>query len=220
MLQAIQISKRFGRTEVLSGVSLAVAAGERVAVIGPHRAGKTTLLRILAGAWTPDAGRVLITGRDLEQSPVAARQRIGYLPENAALPEDLRVGEYLRYRARLKGLMPRAVRPRIRDLLRRAGLSDLEPAMAGRLSRGETRLILLLDAVIHYPEVVLLDEPFLGLDGDGAAQVRELLAALPPGRAVVMAGHHASEAASLSARCVMLRDGRLTMPPAAGGSEP
>lgn len=215
MLQATQISKRFGRIEVLVGVSLAVAAGERVAVIGPHGAGKTTLLRILAGVRTPDAGRVLVAGRDLEQAPIAARQRIGYLPENAALPDDLRVGEYLRYRARLKGLMPRAVRPRIRDLLRRAGLSALESAMAGRLSRGETRLILLLDAVVHYPEIVLLDEPFLGLDGDGAAQVQALLAALPSGRAVVMAGHHASEAARLNARVVLLRDGRLVEPPTA-----
>src|SRR5450759_3788432 len=103
MLQATQISKRFGRIEVLVGVSLAVAAGERVAVIGSHGAGKTTLLRILAGVRTPDAGRVLVAGRDLEQAPIAARQRIGYLPENAALPDDLRVGEYLRYRARLKG---------------------------------------------------------------------------------------------------------------------
>ncbi len=215
MLKATQISKRFGQIEVLVGVSLAVAAGERVAVIGRHGAGKTTLLRILAGVRTPDSGSVLVTGRDLEKSPIAARQRIGYLPEYAALPDDLRVGEYLRYRARLKGLMPRAVRPRIRDLLRRAGLSALESARAGRLSRGETRLVLLLDAVVNYPEIVLLDEPFLGLDGDGAAQVQSLLASLPKGHAVVMAGHHAAEAARLEARVVLLHDGRLTAAPAA-----
>ena len=79
-------------------------------------------------------------------------------------------------------------------------------------------MILLLDAVVHYPEIVLLDEPFLGLDGDGATQVRALLEALPSGRAVVMAGHHASEAASLNARVVLLRDGRLVEPPAAGSA--
>lgn len=218
MLQASQICMRYDRIEVLAGVSLTVGTGERVAVVGPHGAGKTTLLRILAGVRAPDAGSVRVAGWDMEKAPIAARQRLGYLPENAALPDDLRVGEYLRFRARLKGLMPRAVRPRIRDLLRRAGLSALEPAMAGRLSRGETRLVLLLDAVVHYPEVVLLDEPFLGLDGDGAAQVQAMLAALPSDRAVVMAGHHASEAASLNARVVLLRDGRLTEPPAAGSA--
>ncbi|MFZ4395034.1 MAG: ABC transporter ATP-binding protein [Kiritimatiellia bacterium] len=218
MLKAIEISKRFGRNDVLTDVSLTVAAGERVAVIGPHGAGKTTLLRILAGVWNPDDGHVLVSGYDLEEAPVAARQRIGYMPESAALPDDLCVGEYLRYRARLKGLMPRAVRPRIRDLLRRAGLSALESATAGRLSRGETRLVLLLDAVVNYPEVVILDEPFLGLDGDGAAQVLSLLAALPSGRAVVIAGHHASEVASLNARVVMLHEGCLMGPAAEVGA--
>ncbi len=203
------LRKRFARLEVLGGATFRLEPGEVVGLVGANGAGKTTLLRMLAGCLPPDGGRVRLDGFDLAEHPVEVRRRLGYLPENQPVYPEMRVREYLKFRARLKGLHGATRRKRIREMLHLCGLRGLERAPMGRLSRGQVRRALLADALLGHPPLLLLDEPTAGLDEEQRGRTLELIGRQAGRRTVLMATHSEREAAGCCGRLVRLQDGRV-----------
>jgi ABC-2 type transport system ATP-binding protein len=217
MIRIAQITMRFGPHRALDGVSFDVARGEIAGVVGPNGAGKTTLLRILACYLPPTAGSACVAGLDVVADSLEVRRITGYLPESAPLYTDLRVGEFLQFRARIKGLGSAERRKRIRHVTGRCDLAGLERARLDRLSRGEARRVLLADALLHNPEVLLLDEPTVGMDPDHARRLRELIAGLGGEHTVVLATCNEGETRGVCRRVLRLKAGRLAEGAAGGG---
>ena len=155
MIEALAITKRFGRLTALDGVSFRFDAGETVALVGPSGAGKSTLLRLAACYFAPTSGTLRVAGCDTTIDSLGARRALGYLPEDDPVYPEMRVGEYLHFRARLKGLGGRTRKKRLHELMLRCGLAGLARVAMGRLSKGETRRVLLADAVVADPRVIL-----------------------------------------------------------------
>lgn len=195
------LRRGFGATDVIDGLDLAVAEGERVAVLGANGSGKTTLLRVLAGLLRPEAGRCAVLGGSPSASSV--RARVGLLAHRPPLYPKLTAAENVRFWARIHGV----VHPAPGDLLAAVGLDPTDRRPSGTYSHGMRRRAGLACALVHDPALLLLDEPFAGLDPEGAAAVAALLSTV--GRAVVFTTHEPVRADEVGARALRLVDGRL-----------
>src|SRR5574337_542253 len=164
LVEAHELRKSFGRTKAVDGVSLTVKAGEAYGLVGPDGAGKTTAMRLLVGALRLDAGSVMIGGYDLSKRPEAARSRIGYLAQRFSLYADLTVYENLRFLGEVRGVTGQAFEARAAELLKFGGLTGFEKRLAGNLSGGMRQKLGLASALVHRPQVLLLDEPTAGVD--------------------------------------------------------
>jgi Cu-processing system ATP-binding protein len=204
LLALTDVSKRFGRVEALAGLSLEVAPGERVALLGHNGAGKTTLLRLVLGFVHPDAGTIRIAGN--APDTIAARLSVAYLPENVAFPRALTGRELIRFYARLKGVSAAAAMA----ALERVGLAGAAGRAVGGYSKGMRQRLGLAQALLGAPRLMLLDEPTSGLDPmsrrDFYALVDEVAAA---GTAVLLSSHSLSEIEARTDRVAILRDGHL-----------
>ncbi len=209
MIRVEMLTKRFGQLTAVDRLSFEVQRGEIVGFLGPNGAGKTTTLRMLTGFLAPTSGEIWIAGRNLAEDPLRARRRLGYLPEHCPLPPDLRVREYLRHRAALKGVPAGRVRARVRDTLDLCGLGDMSRRMIGQLSKGYRQRVGLADALVHEPELLILDEPTLGLDPNQIRQAREFLRGLARTRTVLLSSHILTEIEAVCGRVLILRKGRL-----------
>jgi len=210
MIEVGHLSQRFGRVVALKDVSFHIDRGETVALIGPSGAGKTTLLRVLATYMAPTSGSVTVGGHDVVSESLKVRRIMGYMPEKDPLYPEMRVMEYLTFRARLRGLSGRTRTKRLRELIGRCGLAGLERAIMGNLSKGEVRRVLLADCLTAEPEVILLDEPTLGLDPVNTDRLRGLFSQLKAERTVVFSTHDMAEAESLGSRVMVLNRGAVT----------
>jgi ABC-2 type transport system ATP-binding protein len=164
LLHATNLSKSFGETTAVSGLDLEIHTGEIYGLVGPDGAGKTTLIRMLVGALLPDAGAVVICGRDIAKEPDQAREQLGYLSQRFSLYEDLTVLENLRFFAEVRGFTSFEWRPRIMETLDFVGLADFVDRLAGQLSGGMKQKLGLATALVHQPRLLLLDEPTGGVD--------------------------------------------------------
>ena len=205
MIQVEGLVKRFGRTIALDDVSFTVARGQVVGFLGPNGAGKTTTLRIIAGYLPADGGRALVDGIDVAADPIGAQRRLGYLPEGAPAYDDMRVEDYLRYRARLKGAPP----ARVAAALASARALDVAGRRIGHLSKGYRQRVGLADALVADPGILVLDEPTAGLDPNQIREVRDLIRELARERTVLLSTHMLSEVEALAARVVILRAGKV-----------
>lgn len=205
-----------GGTQALKDVSFTARPGEVLGLLGENGAGKTTALRILAGYLKPSAGTAEVAGFDVVDEPLAARAQVGYLPEQVPLPRELRVREYLRYRAELKGVTgPRRSREaRLDEVLAAVGLVSEQRRLLAQLSKGYRQRVGLADALLHRPKVLLLDEPTDGLDPNQRREVLQLIARLGQAHAVILSTHVLPEIESVCQRVVILSRGRV----AAAGS--
>ncbi|HXE57889.1 MAG TPA: heme ABC exporter ATP-binding protein CcmA [Gemmatimonadales bacterium] len=210
LLAAAGLERSFGRTRVLRGVDLAVGAGETLAVFGPNGAGKTTLLRILAGLMRPSRGEVRILGRPLRRGAADARRPIGLLSHQPMLYGDLTLAENLEFAARLYDLDDPA--GAARRALAAVGLDDRAASPVRELSRGLVQRGAIARALLHDPRVLLLDEPFTGLDAAAADRLRALLRReAAGGRALVIVTHVLEEAWELADRVGVLVAGRWAL---------
>ena len=198
-----------GRVTALDGVSFEARPGEVLGFLGPNGAGKTTAMRICTGYLAPTAGNVRVCGIDVADDPLAARARLGYLPESVPLYPELRVEEYLAYRAALKGVAHADRRARIDEALAAVALVPERRRIIGQLSKGYRQRVGLADALLHRPDVLILDEPTDGLDPNQRRDTLALIATLGKERTVILSTHILPEVESVCARVVILDRGRV-----------
>ncbi len=209
MIRVENLTKRYGAAVAVDGISFEVGKGEIVGFLGPNGAGKSTTMRMLSCFLPPTSGRAEIAGYDVFSDSLRARERIGYLPENVPLYLDMRVSEYLRYRARLKGVLGRRMKERLGDVLELCGLTDVSSKMLGALSKGYRQRVGLADAMIHEPDLLVLDEPTIGLDPNQIRQVRELIRNLGRHHTILISTHILSEVEMTCSRVMILNGGKI-----------
>jgi ABC-2 type transport system ATP-binding protein len=208
-LQLRSLRKAFGRPAV-DGIDLTVRRGELYALLGPNGAGKTTTLRMVTGLLAPDAGQVEVLGIDLAANPAAAKQKMAYLPDDPMLYGKLKPTEYLEFVAGLWGIAPEDAEPRARRLLDWLDLTKHAHELTEGFSRGMKQKLALAGALIHEPELLILDEPLTGLDAAAARQVKDLLVShVAQGGTVILTTHILEVAERLAQRIGIIRQGRL-----------
>lgn len=209
MIEVRQLTKSYGRVPAVRNVSFEVAANEVVGFLGPNGAGKTTTLRIIAGFLGATRGRVIVDGLDIVEEPIRARARIGYMPENVPLYPEMRVAEYLRFRAELKKVPRNQRREAVDRAMRDVRLDDHSQVIIGQLSKGYRQRVGLADAIVSRPPVLVLDEPTSGLDPNQIREVRELIRSLAKDHAVLLSTHIMSEVEATCDRALVIDRGRL-----------
>ncbi|HMS18134.1 MAG TPA: ABC transporter ATP-binding protein [Planctomycetota bacterium] len=209
MIEVTSLVKRFGSFLALDHLNFQVGENRVVGFLGLNGAGKTTTLRILSCFTPPTSGQVRIAGFDSVRESDAVRQRIGYLPERVPLYDDLRVVEYLSFRARLKGVRGRDLKPALDRVLSRCGLEARRRSPIGTLSKGYRQRVGLADALIHEPALLLLDEPTSGLDPDQRIEVRKLIRDQAAERTVLLSTHILSEAEAICDDVIIIHSGRI-----------
>ncbi len=203
------LTKRYDTATALSDVSFAVQPGEIMGFLGPNGAGKTTTMRILTGMISPTSGSVRIDGLDVGERPLEVRRRLGYLPEHVALYPELRIREYLDYRARIKGVPGNRRRTRLAEGLGQCMLADVSRQLIGRLSKGYRQRVALADALIAQPRILILDEPTVGLDPHQIRQTRELITQLGRTTTILLSTHILPEVEMLCHRVTIIDRGRI-----------
>ncbi len=209
MIEAHQLTKRYARHDAVRDVTFSVQRGEIVGFLGPNGAGKTTTLRMLTGYLPPTTGSARIAGFDIFRQSIEARKKIGYMPENVPLYEDMRVLEYLKFRAQLKGLDGSNTRRRVGDVIDTCGLVSVRRKMIKTLSKGYRQRVGLADALVHDPELLILDEPTNGLDPNQIRQIRELIRHLGESHTVLISTHILHEVEMTCNRVIIIDNGKI-----------
>jgi ABC-2 type transport system ATP-binding protein len=209
MIKVENLTKRYAGVTAINNLSFEVEKGEIVGFLGPNGAGKSTTMKILTSYLPATSGTARIGGFDVFEQSVEARKRIGYLPENTPLYTDMRVGEYLRYRANLKGVAGRKVKSNVGDVIELCNLREVERKLIGALSKGYRQRVGLADALVHDPDLLILDEPTIGLDPNQIRQVRELIKNLGGKRTVLISTHILPEVEIMCSRVIVIHKGRI-----------
>ncbi len=209
MIAVERLTKEFGRTRAVHDVSFRVERGQIVGLLGPNGSGKTTIMRTLTSFFPPTAGRVLVAGVDVTQDSLAAREKVGYLPESAVLYPDMRVQQFLDFCAGVRRLGRAARRTRIGAVVDACGLGSVRHRLIGQLSKGFRQRVGLAQALLHEPEVLILDEPTVGLDPAQIVEIRSLIRSLRGRTTVLLSTHILPEVAGVCERVVIIDRGRL-----------
>ncbi len=209
MIQVEGLVKRYGSRLAVDRISFRVAQGEIVGLLGPNGAGKSTTMRILTGYLSATEGTARIAGLDVFESPVEARRRIGYMPESVPLYPEMRVVEYLRYRAGLKDVPRATLRKRVDEVMERCWLAERSRSLIGHLSKGYRQRVGLADALVGDPPLLILDEPTIGLDPTQILQIRDLIRALGADHTILLSSHILPEVEAVAARVIILHHGRI-----------
>ena len=209
MIKVEKLTKRYGSVTAVDGIDFEVGKGEVVGFLGPNGAGKTTTMRMLACYLPPTSGRAEVAGCDVFRESLRAREHIGYMPEHVPLPHDMRVNEYLAFRAALKGVPGRRIKERLGDVCDLCGLAEVERRMIAALSKGYRQRVGLADAMIHEPELLILDEPTIGLDPNQIRQMRELIKNLRRHHTILLSTHILPEVEMTCSRVIIINKGRL-----------
>ncbi|HEX2163881.1 MAG TPA: ABC transporter ATP-binding protein [Thermoanaerobaculia bacterium] len=209
MIEAQELSRRYGTFTAVDRISFSVEEGAIVGILGPNWAGKTTTIRMITGFLPPTGGRVTVAGRDLFVEPRRARRDIGYLPENVALYPEMRVREYLAYRGRLEGLKRAAAKKAVAETIERAMLADVADQIIGTLSKGYRQRVGLAAAILHRPRVLVLDEPTVGLDPKQIVSIRELIRDLGRNATLLLSTHILPEVELLCDRVLVIDRGQI-----------
>jgi ABC-2 type transport system ATP-binding protein len=209
MIEVRHLTKYYGRQIGVEDLSFEARRGEILGFLGPNGAGKTTAMRILTCYLPATSGEARVAGFDVAKSSRDVRRRLGYLPENVPLYRDLVVSEYIEFVARLKGMRGANRRARIDETMERCGVHNVRERTIGKLSKGYRQRVGLAQALVNDPEVLILDEPTVGLDPQQIIEIRELIRTLAGERTVVLSTHILPEASLLCNRVVIINEGRL-----------
>ena len=209
MIEVEHLTKRYGPTLAVSDVSFVVQKGEVLGFLGPNGAGKTTTMRILTGYLPPSDGRVRVAGYDVLDEPLEAKKRTGYLPESPPLYPDMTVKEYLTFVGRIKGVARRELKTRIGEVSEKTAITDVQNRPIGKLSKGYRQRVGLAQALIHNPEVLILDEPTAGLDPKQIIETRELIRNLAGQHTVILSTHILPEVSKTCQRVVVINQGKV-----------
>ena len=211
MIEIRNVSRRYGSVPALKNVNISVPKGSVLGLLGQNGAGKTTLLNIITGYLAPTEGNVLIGGFDTLMQPAEARGCIGYLPEQPPLYDEMTVREYLRFAAELRGVERRAVAAHADEIMELTGLVQMRDRMLGHLSKGYRQRAGMAQALCGDPEVLVLDEPTVGLDPKQITEIRHLIRNLSHGRTIVFSSHILSEVQQLCSHVVILDHGEVKL---------
>ncbi len=211
MISVQGLRKRFAGVTAVDGISFDVQRGEVLGFLGPNGAGKTTTMRVLAGYFPPTEGQVRVGGFDVVTQSMEVRQRVGYLPESVPLYSDMRVDEYLRFRARIKGVTGGEVEKRVDGALDRCILGDVRRRIIGQLSKGYRQRVGLADALVSDPPILILDEPTIGLDPNQIRQIRDVVKELGRDHTVILSTHILPEVEILCRRVLVIARGRIVL---------
>lgn len=209
MIEVSNLTKRYSGHTAVDDISFAVARGEIVGLLGPNGAGKSTTMRILSCFLPATSGTVRVAGLDVFHDSLEVRRRIGFMPENNPLHPEMRVREYLKFRARLKGLGVGRSRERVDTVMEQCGLNDVARKIIGQLSKGYRQRVGLADALVHEPELIILDEPTIGLDPHQIRAVRALIKSLAEKHTVLISTHILPEVEMTCSRVLIMYEGRI-----------
>ena len=209
MIKVSGITKKYPSRVAVDNVSFEVDRGEIVGFLGPNGAGKTTTMRMLTGYLSMNAGSIAVAGYDVATQPREVRQRIGYLPESCPLYPEMRVDEYLRFRAELKGVKAPARKAKMNEVKEQCGLTDVGKRIIGQLSKGYRQRVGLADSLIHDPDLLIPDEPTVGLDPYQIRQVRELIKRLSQQHTILLSTHILQEVEAICERILIINEGRI-----------
>ncbi|MGC2420747.1 MAG: ATP-binding cassette domain-containing protein, partial [Candidatus Acidiferrales bacterium] len=208
-MEVKDLTKAFGPVAAVDGVSFSVNKGEILGFLGPNGAGKTTTMRILAGYMPATSGTAAIAGFDVFNDSLEVRRRIGYLPEVPPLYPDMAVETYLDFVARIKNVPAQKRRERVADALRKTNIEDKRAELIKRLSRGYKQRVGLAQALVHDPEVIILDEPTVGLDPKQIIEVRHLIKGLAGSHTIILSTHILPEVSMTCDRVVIINKGKV-----------
>jgi ABC-2 type transport system ATP-binding protein len=209
MIKVENLTKRYAGQTAIKDLSFEVGQGEIMGFLGPNGAGKSTTMRILAGFMPATSGRASVAGFDVFEQSLQARSHLGYMPENVPLYNDMRVTEYLDYRAALKGVPHRRIAERVGDVKELCGLKDVEKKLIGTLSKGYRQRVGLADALVAEPDLLILDEPTIGLDPNQIRQVRELIKNLGKQHTILLSTHILPEVEMTCSRVIIIHKGQI-----------
>lgn len=209
MIKVSNLSKKYVGKPAVDNISFNVESGEIVGFLGPNGAGKTTTIRMLTGYIPPTSGTALIGGYDIFLNALIAKQKIGYMPENVPLYDDMRVREYLLFRAELKGLRGQDVRKHMNEALELCSIKDIKSQMISSLSKGFRQRVGLADALINKPPLLILDEPTNGLDPSQIRSFRELIKELAENHTILISTHILSEVELTCDRVLIINKGKM-----------
>ncbi len=209
MIKVQNLTKQFSGHTAVDDISFEVKRGEIIGFLGPNGAGKTTTMRMLTGFLHPTRGSVEIAGCDVFETPLEARRHIGYMPENCPLYLDMRVDEYLTFRAQIKGVPSRQIKARRNTVKEQCGLTDVGRQIIGHLSKGYKQRVGLADSLLHDPDLLILDEPTAGLDPNQIREVRELIRQLAERHTLLLSTHILPEAEMACQRILIIDKSRI-----------
>jgi ABC-2 type transport system ATP-binding protein len=209
MIEVENLSKRYGPTLAVSGVSFSVQKGEVLGFLGPNGAGKTTTMRVITGFLPPTEGKVRVAGYDVVEQPLDAKRCTGYLPETPPVYPDMTVAEYLAFVARIKGVSRRDIKTRLDEIVEKCAVGNVRNRQIGKLSKGYRQRVGLAQALIHNPDVLVLDEPTAGLDPKQIIETRELIKGLGGQHTVILSTHILPEVSKTCQRVVVINQGQI-----------
>ncbi len=209
MIRVEQLTRRYGAFRAVDRISFEVGAGEIVGLLGPNGAGKTTTMRMLTTYLPPTSGRASLSNHDVLDAPLEVRRHVGYLPENVPLYPEMRVREYLNFRAKLKDVPRNKRRAAVDHVIERCQLDDVETRILGHLSKGYRQRVGLAEAMVHDPDILILDEPTGGLDPIQVREVRALIRELGERHTILLSTHIMSEVEAVCGRVIIIAKGRI-----------
>ncbi len=211
MIEVKNLTKRYGNLVAIDNVSFRVERGEVLGFLGPNGAGKTTTMRIITGYMPPTDGTVRVADFDIMEDPIKSKRRIGYLPENPPLYNDMTVEGYLDFIADLKKVVGKSKKSKIDLAMERCGITDVRKRLIGNLSKGYRQRIGIAQAIVHDPAVLVLDEPTIGLDPKQIIEIRQLIKSLAGERTIVLSTHILPEVTMTCTRVVIINEGKIVL---------
>ena len=209
MIEVQHLTKRYGPVTAVNDVSFTVERGEILGFLGPNGAGKTTTMRVLTGYMPPSEGKAIVAGYDVLEQPIEAKRRTGYLPETPPLYPDMTVREYLTFVARIKGVPRKESKARIGEMMQRTRIDDVADRHCGKLSKGYRQRVGLAQALLHNPDVLILDEPTAGLDPKQIIETRQLIKGLGGDHTIILSTHILPEVSQTCQRVVIINKGKV-----------
>jgi ABC-2 type transport system ATP-binding protein len=209
MIEVENLTKRYGRHTAVDGISFKVEKGEILGFLGPNGAGKTTTMRVLTCYLPPTDGTARVAGYDVFEKPLEVKKRVGYIPETPPLYPDMTVRTFLDFVAKIKGVASKERRARVDETMEKCRVGDVRDKIIGRLSKGYRQRVGLAQAILHNPEVLILDEPTAGLDPKQIIETRELIKSLGGEHTIVLSTHILPEVSMTCGRVVIINKGRV-----------